>query len=146
MKAVFLMAAGLLLSGCGRYANFTLPQLAGGDPNLTFRLEAQPLPVLTRGEGWESHDVLNPSVTRWHGLLFNLYSGFDGQTWRTGLATSSDGIAWERRQLVLSPDPNTWEGHYIAANGAAFIHNSELWYWFVAGPEERPRIGVAHWR
>jgi predicted GH43/DUF377 family glycosyl hydrolase len=110
---------------------------------MTFAFDAQPEPVLSRGQGWEASDVLNPSVFRVDDALVNYYSGFDGHTWHTGRATSSDGIHWHREGKLLSPAPGTWEGAYIAANGAALLHHGRILYWYVAGPRERPRIGLA---
>jgi predicted GH43/DUF377 family glycosyl hydrolase len=141
-----LAAAALLLltcSACGHYADFALPALSGGDPGMTFAFEPQPEPVLSPGPGWDSHDVLNPSVTVFQAGRLNLYSGFDGLTWRTGLATSSDGVHWEKQGAVLSPDPLTWEGSYIAANGSALAFGNRFWYWYQAGPKASPRIGLA---
>jgi len=140
-----LLLGLLALSGCGRYADFNLPPVSGGDPSMTFAFEAQVEPVLTGGEGWESHDVLNPSVISHPGpqSLLNLYSGFDGRTWRTGLARSDDGTHWQKQGVILSPDPRTWEGSYIAANGSALRYEKQFWYWYQAGPRERPRIGLA---
>lgn len=138
--------AGFLLVGCGRYSDFTLPPLGGGDAAASFAFDTQPDPVIARGEDWEARDVLNPSVTRRGDSLLNLYSAFDGRTWHTGLATSPDGIHWDKQGRVLSPDPRTWEGSYIAANGSALACGDELCYWYVAGPEDRPRIGLARSR
>ena len=138
-----VLGVSLLLAGCGRYADFTLPPLSGGDPGLTFRFDPRPQPVLTRGAGWESHDVLNPSVIRRASSLLNLYSGFDGRAWHTGVATSSDGVRWEKQGRILSPGPETWEGNYIAANGSALRCGDQICYWYVAGPAGRPRIGLA---
>jgi hypothetical protein len=121
-----------LLTGCGKYADFTLPALAGGDSAPTFRFVAQPDPVLPRGQ---FQDALNPSVTG----NTNLYSVFDGHTWHTALAATEDGVHWQPKGIVLSPDPRTWEGTYIAANGSAL---GDL-YWYEAGPKERKRIGLA---
>jgi predicted GH43/DUF377 family glycosyl hydrolase len=132
----------IFLSGCSRYSDFTLPPIAGGDPNLTFALEASPDPVLTRGDGWESGDVLNPSVIRENGGLVNYYSAFDGRTWHTGRAASSDGIHWQKQGKLLSPDPSTWESSYIAANGAALDWQGRVLYWYVAGPRTHPQIGL----
>src|SRR5450631_906082 len=96
--AIFFFA-----TGCGRYANFTLPEAAGGDASMVFRFVADPEPVITRGE---FHDALNPSVA---GRL-NLYSVFDGQ-WHTALATSEDGVRWRKQGIVL----RARAGDYIAA-------------------------------
>jgi hypothetical protein len=113
----------LALSGCGRYADFTLPpHPGGGDPALTYRFVAQPEPVIKRGQ---FQDALNPSV--WNSK--NLYSVFDGHTWHTA----------DAGKIVLSPDPHTWEGSYIAANGSLVGD----FYWYDAGPKERKRIGLA---
>jgi predicted GH43/DUF377 family glycosyl hydrolase len=126
----------LLLTGCGRYAAFTLPPVAGGDPATTFRFEEQPDPVISR-QGFA--DVLNPSVAG----AINLYSAFDGRTWHTVLATSPDGgLHWREEGIVLSPDPRTWEGDYIAANGSLLFHGG-LWYWYEAAPRGAHRIGLA---
>jgi hypothetical protein len=129
------------LSGCGGYADFTLPVVKGGDPALTFRFVAQPEPVLTRDR---FTDALNPSVTISSRALapvpVNLYSVFDGHTWHT-----AEAVGDEKGGIILSPDRKTWEGDYIAANGSAlFVQNGLLiWYWYVAGPKDRPRIGFA---
>ncbi|HJT87763.1 MAG TPA: hypothetical protein VJ732_07895 [Bryobacteraceae bacterium] len=145
MKRWLLLAAPLLLlAGCGRYADFTLPRLPGGPP-ASYRWEALRDPVLTRGAGWESHDVLNPSVVR-AGSYYNFYSGFDGQTWRTGVASSADGLEWRKLGMVLEPDARTWEGSYLAANGSALYDGGEFRYWYQAGPRESPRIGLARSR
>jgi len=121
-----------LLAACGKYTDFTLPPVAGGDPSLTFRFVAQPDPVLPRGE---FQDALNPSVSG----AANLYSVWDGRTWHTALATTDDGIHWQPKGIVLSPDPRTWEGNYMAANGSAL---GDL-YWYEGGPKGHARIGLA---
>src|SRR5262249_54281045 len=71
---------------------------------------------------------------------------FDGRTWHTIRATSNDGIHWSSAPGHLSPDPHTWEGHYIAANGTALSVDGEFWYWYVAGDKEKPRLGLARWQ
>jgi sucrose-6-phosphate hydrolase SacC (GH32 family) len=126
----------LLLSGCSQYADFTLPPAPGGDETLRFRFLARAGPVIGRGE---FQDALNPSVTGRR----NLYSVFDGRTWHTALATTEDGIHWSAPQIVISPDPHTWEGGYIAANGSALEVQGRIWYWYDSGPKERKRIGLA---
>jgi len=129
------LALAVVCAGCGRYADFTLPKLAGGDPNLTYTLEQQPEPVLARGV---AHDVLKPSVAGYR--MF--YSEFDGETWRTAQADPAS-LGFLRSRIVLSPDPQTWEGPYIAANGFALQREHQIWYWYVAGPKDSPRIGLA---
>jgi len=146
-EAVALAALALSLGGCLPYADFALPKPEGMRRDVRPRVEAMHEPVLERGPAGEfdSVDALNPSLVRrgteHQGQWFNFYSGFDGKTWHTGLATSADGIAWTKRGKVLSPDPSTWEGGYIAANGTALWLRGEFHYWYQAGSP--PRIGLA---
>jgi sucrose-6-phosphate hydrolase SacC (GH32 family) len=126
------------VTGCGRYADFRLPTPEATGPRAPFTWEASPEPVIPREE---VSDVLNPSVVRFRGLYWNLYSDFDGRTWRTSAATSSDGLAWTKLGRVLSPQE--WEGSY-AANGSALVVEDEILYWYEAG--NPLRIGLARSR
>ncbi len=100
--------------------------------------------MLGRGAAgeWDAVDTLNPSVVLRDGTYYNFYSGFDGKTWHTGLATSTNGLEWTRRGKVLAPDPATWEGNYIAANGSALLSGGTFLYWYQAGGRQ-PSIGMA---
>jgi predicted GH43/DUF377 family glycosyl hydrolase len=130
-------AAVLLWAGCGRYANFSLPRPSGSARDVKPEFKVDPKPVMEPAPGWESADVLNPSVV-WHGgKLVNVYSAYDGKAWHTGIAESVDGLRWEGRKLVLSPP----DGGYIAANGTALSRGGELLYWYQAGSP--PRIELA---
>jgi predicted GH43/DUF377 family glycosyl hydrolase len=142
-------AAALLLlwTGCGRYGDFQLPQAEGAARGAKgFEWQAEAEPVLGRGpEGsWDAVDVLNPSVVRRGGVYYNFYSGFDGRTWHTGMATSRDGVHWAKLGRVISPDAQGWEGNYIAANGSALEEGGAFLYWYQAG--NPPRIGLARSR
>ncbi len=131
--------------GCGGYADFRLPQPAAPTEDLRYEWQPRDAPVILPGApgDWDSHDALNPSVVRRGSSYYNLYSGFDGSTWRTGLATSADGLTWRKQGPVLAPDPRAGEGGYIAANGAALWESGEFWYWYQAGPKPTPRLGLA---
>ncbi len=139
-SAVFL--ACLFLLACGKYRDFSLPAQPGG-PSISWHWEARPEPVLTRGASgeWDSVDVLNPSVIRQGEAYYNLYSGYDGRTWHTGLAVSADGIAWRKEGKILSPSAGTWESDEIAANGSALASESGILYYYQAG--NPVRIGLA---
>ena len=119
------------LIGCGRYANFTLPEAPGGDASLVFRFVAEPEPVVTREP---FNDALNPSVAG----RMNLYSVYDGQ-WHTALATSADGVHWRKEGIVL----RAAAGSYIAANGSAVSYAGQVWYWYETGTKDRLRISLA---
>ncbi len=125
----------LVLAGCGRYSTFTLPVQGPLQPG-RYEWQARREPVLQTG----AVDTLNPSVVKWPGGLLNLFSVFDGRTWHTESALSADGIAWREAQRVLSPRAGSWEGGYIAANGAGIVFQGELLYFYQAGSP--PRIGL----
>lgn len=127
------------------YADFTLPVLSPSNTSIAISWKPVPDPVLVNGAPgeWDGVDALNPSVVRTADGLFNFYSGFDGRTWHTGLAISSDGLHWKKHGRVLSPDPKTWEGDYIAANGSVLRVNGKFHHWYQAGGERVPQIGLA---
>ncbi len=133
----------LALAGCARYSDFSLPAPAGPVREVEPKFKVDSKPVMEPAPGWESVDVLNPSVVSHSGKLLNIYSAYDGKTWRTGFAESVDarGLSWTRRtKAILSPEMS-WEGSYIAANGAVVSRGGELVYWYQAGAP--PRIGLA---
>ncbi len=117
-------SAGFVLD----YAS-TIPQTAP----LSIEIR-HPEPVIARGAPgeWDAVDVLNPSVIRLRGRLHNYYSGFDGKVWRTGLATSTDGITWKKSEQnpLLSPGGDDWDQAYISANGAAIEWNGKVLYFY----------------
>jgi predicted GH43/DUF377 family glycosyl hydrolase len=114
-----------ILSGCGRYADFALPPPEPSGPRAPFVWQEKG-PVLS-----DSVDALNPSVVRFRDGYLNLYSAYDGKTWSTALATSSDGITWQKRGRILAPEGD--EGTYIAANGSALVDGDEILYWYETG-------------
>lgn len=145
MRFAALAALVLLCSSCGRYRDFTLPLQPGG-PSVNWRWEARTEPVLGRGSpgDWDAIDVLNPSVIRQGEAYYNLFSGYDGKVWRTGLAVSADGVAWHKEGPILAPDARTWERDSIAANGSALVDENEILYYYQAG--NPVRIGMARSR
>jgi len=141
-RSVSTCACFLLLTNCGHYRDFTLPEPSSPQQQVKFQWEPDAAPVITRGP---QADVLNPSIIRWQGGLLNLYSNFDGKAWHTSATTSADGKTWSPGAKILSPDPTTWEGDYIAANGSAVALENEILYWYQAGGRT-PRIGLARSR
>ena len=83
-------------------------------------------------DSWEAGDVLNPSVIRWHDKYYNYYSGYDGNTWRTGLAVSEDGINWIKstNNPILDIREDGWDATYIAANGSAVVFQDKVYYFY----------------
>ena len=130
--------AQLTLSGCA-----AVEAVWGGPGDW----RPDPAPILEPGPpgAWDSVDALNPSVARFGNGWINLYSGFDGKVWRTGAALSDDGRHWRKAEggPVLAPDPASWEGDYIAANGATAVRDGRLWHWYQAGPRNQTQLGLA---
>jgi predicted GH43/DUF377 family glycosyl hydrolase len=133
MRPLALATLTVMLAGCGRYGDFALPFPQDAPTAVEWEWRPRPAPVLARGanQHFDSSDALNPSVVFHAGKFLNFYSGFDGQTWRTGLAESADGLCWIKRGPVLSPEG--WEGSYIAANGHTLWHGGEFLMWYQAG-------------
>lgn len=87
--------------------------------------------MLSTEEGaWDCIDVLNPSVFFMNGIYYNYYSGWDGSTWRTGLATSIDGMNWEKsdKNPVLDVRQDGWDNTYIAGNGSVILFQNKIYY------------------
>lgn len=135
MRRSFPLLA-LVLAGCGGYGRFTLPPAGSAEP-VVYQWQPRAEPVIAN----LAVDTLNPSVIEWRGRLLNLFSVYDGRTWHTHSATSADGIAWSNSQRVLSPVAGSWEGSYIAANGAAAVVGGEILYYYQAGTP--PQVGLA---
>ncbi len=144
----------LLAIACGpafrpKQARFVVPGCEESSAPLgsETQWEVRPEPVLNPGPTgtWDSVDVLNPSVVRVGKTFYNLYSGFDGKTWHTGLATLAEGASWDKQGTgpVISPDPATWEGGYIAANGSLGHDGDHFLYWYQAGPRGGTSVGLA---
>ena len=90
---------------------------------------------------WDAVDVLNPSVLRQGDAYYNFYSGYDGQTWHTGLAVSPDGIAWHHdRETVWVANAlrgecvRVAEGGRVLERAATSQHTLSC---LVAGPDGR---------
>ena len=142
---LFLPAACLLLTACSRYSDFALPKLPAPPGTVEFAWNVEAEPLIERGPpgAFDAVDALNPSVVYARGSYWNYYSGYDGKSWHTGVAVSSDGSLWTKRGKVLSPDPNTWEGDYIAANGTVLYDGERFLHWYQGGREPRIGFGVS---
>jgi predicted GH43/DUF377 family glycosyl hydrolase len=118
-----LAALGAAPPGAGPEAGWMLgPFVRHGGPVLGPRPESLfHCPVRNADVRWEEKDVFNPAAVVRDGRVHLLYRAEDAVgrfagTSRIGLATSEDGIAFERRpEPVLFPDddfmmPFEWEG------------------------------------
>ena len=91
---------------------------------------------------WDGVAVSAPRVLHRNGELLLWYSGFDGRSWRAGLAQSRDGAAWQKR-----PQPRFEASALNESAGGEAVRGAFLWeqdrfhYWYAAG--ELPRIGWA---
>jgi len=89
--------------------------------------------VLARGEpgAWDDAAVAQPSVLFRNGRYHLWYQGFDGDTWSTGLAHSTDGLTWTK-----DPRNPVFDG-IVDADGLprrAFVSNAATGgYYFLEG-------------
>jgi len=105
-------------------------------------------PVLEKGKSgeWDSVDLLNPSVIHRNDKYYNYYSGYDGKVWRTGLATSEDGLKWVKYENnpIIDIGKDKWDSKYIAANGSAIEFNNKVFYFYqVVSNDSRTSIGLS---
>ncbi len=95
-------------------------------------------PVLTpTGSGWESASLGHPTVTFSHNMFYMIYGAAPdmGVHWSLGVATSTDGINWNRygKNPVLTPQAE-WEGYSLG--GSCLLARDStfhLWYSGVDG-------------
>jgi predicted GH43/DUF377 family glycosyl hydrolase len=106
----------------------------------------EPAPVMGRGAPgtWDDTDALNPSVIEFQGKLLNYYSGYNGTTWQTGLASSTDnGLTWTKLPAPVI-GLGQWTTNYIAANGSSIVVNGQMYHYFQGkGAAENQQIGLA---
>jgi predicted GH43/DUF377 family glycosyl hydrolase len=152
MKGIVASVAGMLVmacSGCGGGGSGSPapePVVAPAQPSLkVLKVESDPVIKVGAAGSWDSEDVLNPDVVQWNGKLLNFYSGFDGNKWSTGVATSADGgLTWTKAAnplLVPTVWPNSTAPYFaIAANGGSAVLNGEIFSYY---SEQQPdRTGL----
>lgn len=93
-------------------------------------------PVLTRGDGWDSYNVLYPHVLRIDYLYYMFYTGMTPGRCSIGIAASKDGIAWERQVFsIIEPGPEEWDCVYSSC--ASVVHAPEgKWRIYYAGRKD----------
>ncbi len=90
-------------------------------------------PVLTpTGAGWESASLGQPTVTFSHDKFYMVYGAAPdmGVHWSLGVATSTDGIQWNRYSSnpVLTPQAE-WEGNSLGVSSLLARDSTfHLWY------------------
>ncbi|HHL40864.1 MAG TPA: hypothetical protein ENJ37_10190 [Deltaproteobacteria bacterium] len=105
-------------------------------------------PVLDLGEegSWDSMSVSYPRVVKFAGRYLLFYGGTDGGALRIGLATSEDGIFWERSAgtAILEPgEKGSWDGASVLGP-MPLVEDGRIRLWFTAFDEERLfRLGLA---
>jgi predicted GH43/DUF377 family glycosyl hydrolase len=123
-------------------------------------------PGLVLGPGpegwWDSERCSSPQVLReadgsWKMWYYGRDPGFDRQinfpAGRSGLATSADGITWERARGPLtmgaviepSPDPSRFDsGHVGVTNVQKF--DDLYWMWYLGGDQSLVGRGAMHYK
>lgn len=88
--------------------------------------------VLTRGgsSDFDAAQVLAPKVIFINSQFWMWYGGFDGKTWRIGLANSQDGTNWNKKGMVLDVGfPDSYDAVYVTQPEVHYRGGSfEMWY------------------
>jgi LruC domain-containing protein len=91
-------------------------------------------PIIKAGSGsaWDSVRATRPCVI-YNGSGYMIwYEGFDGTTWRIGLATSKDGYKWKKYSgnPVLTPGSSgSWDSKHVGAPDVIFDGKIyKMWY------------------
>lgn len=75
-------------------------------------------PVLTVGSGWESSTVKDPHVVKVGSTYYCYYSGYNGTTYKIGLATSTNGFEWTKHgsnPLLSVGSGGSWDDSQVNA-------------------------------
>ena len=96
------------------------------------REEANPLLTTGSAGEWDDESVLTGPVI-FDGSVYKMwFCGFDGNQYRNGLATSSDGIVWTKYQgnpVLDLGDSGHWDDSNVAAGSAIFVESTyKMWY------------------
>ncbi|MDZ7265079.1 MAG: FG-GAP-like repeat-containing protein [candidate division KSB1 bacterium] len=88
--------------------------------------------VLTRSQNldFDAYHVLAPKVVLINSDLWMWYEGFDGKTWRIGLAISKDGVTWTKQGMVLDVGSSeSFDAVHVAQPEVHYQTESfEMWY------------------
>lgn len=91
--------------------------------------------ILTPQQSWENNAVSCPFVAQNNGIFYLFYCGWNGQSWAIGLATSSDGINFNRCSTNPLLDIN---GNTIPGGNSFLIKKDGKYYlffhtWYASG-------------
>lgn len=123
----------------------TLLGYATSPDGVTWTRYAEDQPVLTTGldGAWDDFAVARASVL-YDGEQFRMwYEGHDGRTWRIGMATSENGIEWDKSPdnpiVDLGPE-GAWDSQVVSEPHVLFDgHTYRLWHSGYDG--DRYRVG-----
>jgi hypothetical protein len=82
------------------------------------------------GDDFDSYSVLYPHPVRAEDALGLFYTGFDGQTYAIGGATSTDdGVSWQRDEGTIERDPDGFDNAAVAQPMALERQGrGQIWY------------------
>ncbi|MCW4002625.1 MAG: hypothetical protein NWE95_01760 [Candidatus Bathyarchaeota archaeon] len=101
-------------------------------------------PVITLGTGWDSRFVHAGPVVK-EGTNYKMwYTARDGGVWRVGLATSSDGIIWQKNagNPIFNPGPDAWDAHSIIDSSVVLVGNTYN-MWYIGSDGSIQKVGLA---
>lgn len=134
-----------MLYAARRRAVTTIARATSSD-GLTWTKQGE---VLTNGEDWDSQDLVPGSIAVADGTWQLFYSGFDGETWRIGEATSTDdGASWtkvetSRGWTFPTGSPGEWDDSGVR-DPYVVIDADGAWHmWYAGFDGDAWRVGYA---
>ncbi len=101
-------------------------------------------PVLTPAAGWEAAGVFNPRVLKVDQVYKMWYTGM-GQNWQIGLATSQDGVNWNKspaNPVLRNGQAGDFDFQHAYISMVIF-HNNQYWMWYSGHDGAKWQIGLA---
>jgi len=93
--------------------------------------------VLAKGENGTTEvlGVMNGKVIKTPDDFYKMiYTGYDGLTWRLHLATSVDGINWERKGMILDVGPIGSADKELLTEPFVIYHHDTYFLWYTGYP------------
>lgn len=101
-------------------------------------------PVLEAGEeGFDEDGVSSPVVVEIDGVYHMYYAGLEGEVATIGLATSDDGVTWDKQGQVLDVEEDAWDGAGLVPGSVEVQSDGTLRLWYTGTNGELLRVGTA---
>ncbi len=102
-----------------------------------FDWEHRDKPVVTRGSEWDSYNILYPHVLCIDDIYYMFYTGMSSGKCFMGIATSKDGIVWEKQgdSPIIEPGQREWDSVYASCSSVVLTPEGK-WRLYYAGRKD----------